>query len=338
MKFSIETIKSSATQLAGKIALNAKEYAPEIALVGGIALVVAGGVLACKQTLKLETILETQAEKMEEIEQAVEDEVPLKDGKTYTAEDGKKDKTIIAVNTAAKIVKNYAVPAGLTVLGFTLIICGHKILRDRNTAMLAAYSALQTAYEAYRQRVVDKYGEDAEHDIYFGTHKEQVEVTRKNPETGTEETVLEEVDTTNCPLGNPWARVYDKDHSDAYDIHDNSAQDYNKSWLEYQQRIAEGMRAKRGYLFYNEVLSMLGYELVPEGQYYGWTTTPVNFGIFSSWTNPEYDNLFDGFKRTMILDFNVEPIPIIGKMPKGDPNGLRWNDPVAVEVWANKNK
>lgn len=335
-----ESIKEMATQTIGKIVLGAKEYAPELTLVAGGALIIAGGVLACKQTLKLDEVVQKGEDKMEEIQAAVEEEVELKDGSTYSEEDAKHDRQVTTIHTAVQIGKLYALPVGLGVLGFALIICGHKILRDRNTALLGAYSALATAYGAYRKRVEDRLGAEEEYDIYLGKKviDEEVEVT--NPETGTKEVVIAPQIHHDYPLGSPWARVFNADHTDQYEKADNAGQSYNTTWLKSVQAEAQRKLNTYGTLAINEVYDTLGFPRVPEGQTFGWIKgDTVDFGIYTSWTDPKFKDLWENeFQRTIILDFNVNPEPIVNYIKRGKPNDLDDMDPISLELWSQQNK
>lgn len=339
----IDSIKGSVMELAGKAVLAAKEYAPEITLVVGGVLVIGAGVLACKQTLKLDEVVSKGTDKMEEIEAAVKEEVELKDGSVYDEDCAKHDRIVTTISTAKNVVKLYALPVGMAVLGFALIVCGHKILRDRNTALLGAYASLATAYEAYRDRVRDEVGEERENDIYLAHSKQMVEITTNNPETGAEEVVLKEYDIPNkadCPLGNPWARVFNAAHTHKYDTHDNADQFYNTSWLKSCETEARLKLNAHGTLSINEVYDMLGFDRVPEGQVFGWVKGDVvDFGVFSSWTKPEFKTLWENdMQRTIVLNFNVGKEPITKFIKKVRPNDLEEMDPVALELWSQQNK
>lgn len=339
----IDSIKNFAMEHAGKALLAAKEYAPELTLIVGGALVIGGGVLACKQTLKLDEVVSKGADKMEEIEAAVEEEVELRDGSVYDENCAKHDKILTTISTAKNVVKLYALPVGMAVLGFALIICGHKILRDRNTALLGAYASLATAYEAYRERVRGEVGDERENDIYLAHSKQMVEITTNNLETGAEEVVLKEYDIPDkgdCPLGNPWARVFNAAHTSKYDTHDNADQFYNTSWLKSCETEARLKLNAYGTLSINEVYDMLGFDRVPEGQVFGWVKGDVvDFGVFSSWVKPEFKTLWENdMQRTIVLNFNVGKEPITKFIKKCKPNDLDAMDPVALELWSQQNK
>lgn len=336
-----EQIVSCAKSCIGKGKVAAREYAPEIALVGGIALVIFGGVLACKQTLRLDEVVSKGEARMEEIDAAVEDEVELTDGDTYTEDIAKDDRRTVTFHTAANVAKLYILPAGVAVLGFALIIGGHKMLRDRNAALLGAYATLATAYEAYRSRVRDEIGEEMEQDIYLGMKRESVEVKKTNPETGLEETVLVDIPKkSDCPLGNPWARVFNSTHSTKYDKNDNADQSYNVMYLKTVQTEAQMRLNAYGVLSANEVYDMLGFDRVPEGQIYGWVKGDIiDLGIFSSWEKKAFEDLWENdLQRTIIVSPNVGKEPITSYIKRGMPNGLEMDDPVAISLWAKENK
>ena len=161
--------------------------------------------------------------------------------------------------------------------------------------------------------------------------------------TGSEEVVLKEYDIPDkddCPLGNPWARVFNAAHTHKYDTHDNEDQFYNTQWLKSCETEAQLKLNAYGTLSINEVYDMLGFVRVPEGQVFGWVKgDKIDFGVFSSWTKPEFRTLWENdMQRTIVLNFNVGKEPITKFIKKVKPNDLEEMDPVALELWSQQNK
>lgn len=89
--------------------------------------------------------------------------------------------------------------------------------------------------------------------------------------------------------------------------------EYNMHFLKCQQNYCNDMLKARGHLFLNEVYDILGIPRTKAGTVVGWVYNEenpigdnfVDFGIFD--TNDERNSDFiNGFKRTAILDFNVD--------------------------------
>lgn len=139
---------------------------PQILLVAGIGAVVGGVITACKATRKVDTIKKETEEFIDICETSVGKE--CEDGSVYTEE----DKTVDIKNekflTVMRSVRAYVVPTLLVAGGIVSIIFSHKIMKDRLDGMMAAYTMLTNAYACYRRRVAEKYGADAEFDIYHG--------------------------------------------------------------------------------------------------------------------------------------------------------------------------
>lgn len=318
-------------EIGGKIFETVKEKSPEILIVVGTVAIGAGIFLACKATLKIDrekeeikeeinSAIDEAKDKMDEIDEGVESETL----KNYDEQDAAQDKAVVYSRTAKsvmasgwKVVKAYAPAAGCIILGFVCIIFSHKILRDRETTLLAAYTALDSAFKIYRSRVVEEGGKEMDARFLYGTKTEMKEVKRVNPETGVEETVIETEEVPDYPLGSPYARIYDKAHSACYqDADPNNA--WNETYLKQLQEQANQLLNRRGYVFLNEVYDMLCLTKTPEGQYVGWIKDNPNgdgyidFGIKLCYEDPRFKDFIETKKlrRKLVLDFNVDGVII----------------------------
>ena len=137
--------------------MKAKKHAPELLVGAGIILTGAAIVVACKQTMKLPKILETHKENLEKVNTAVEEKKNFIDDdgfeKEYTVEVAKMDKFVAYRDTTFSIIKTYAIPAGLFVLGMTCFVTSTVILKKREAAALALFNGSLAAFNAYRSRV-----------------------------------------------------------------------------------------------------------------------------------------------------------------------------------------
>lgn len=328
------------------------EKAPEILVGLGIVSIGAGVFFACKATLKIkdkkeeikeefEETVETAKSDMEEIDDGVENSVELKDGSTYTAQDGAKDKALVYKQTAGKMIKTsfkvakeYAPAVGFLVTGIALVLFSHKILRDRNAALLTAYTALDSAFKVYRQRVIAKGGKELDAEFLYGTKTEVTEKTVTNPETGLEEKIMETTTVPDYPLGSPYARIFDKANSVNYEDADSNNW-YNEVRLRQSEKWANDMLNAKGYLFLNEVYEHLGFEPSQEGQFVGWLKGTenggdgyVDFNIDLNVRDPRFKDLIEhyghgpGRRRKIVLDFNVDGVIYDKVYKRSDKNGL----------------
>ena len=103
------SIKEKVIHLAGAAKKFAIDKSPEAALIGGIGMVVVGTVLACKQTLKVEDILDEHQEVLDKIEKVASSD-QNNSGEIYTESDAKKDRMMLKARTGARLVKLYSLP------------------------------------------------------------------------------------------------------------------------------------------------------------------------------------------------------------------------------------
>ena len=313
-----------------------KDKAPEILVGVGLVSIAAGVVFACKATLKVnEQKEEIKAEIDETVEEAKEtfekiDEATEKGeneaGSEYTPEDAGKDKAGMCmisaknfVKTGFKVAKEYAPAAGFLVLGIACVLFSHKILRDRNAKLLAAYAAIDAAFKAYRARVIKDGGEALDRKYLYGTKTvvEEKEVTNAK---GEKETVIETHEEIDYPLGSPYAFVYDADTSYQYEDAD-TYNDFNRSIIKETQTWANNKLKEEGFVFLSEVAQHLvmktkgkDYEIPANFYITGWYDEPgtefehrIELGIDKSLLDPRFDFVEPGkFRRKIILDPNVD--------------------------------
>ena len=168
-----------------KVGFKFKKHSPEILTGAGIVCVVASTVMACKATTKLSTILDETKEQANQIHGYVE-----KNGysEKYSENDEKKDLAIVYTKSGVNIAKLYGPSVLVGVLGITSILAGNNILRKRNVALTAAYTAVDSSFKKYRERVVERFGEAVDRELKNNARKEEVEVVETD-ENGEEKVV-----------------------------------------------------------------------------------------------------------------------------------------------------
>lgn len=298
MKNKTEIMKS-VSGVMSKTAVKLKKHSPEILVVAGIVGTVASAVLACKATTKVGTILEETKDTLDTIHAGVE--TGAVNGNTYTAEDGKKDTTIVYAQTGLKLVKLYAPSVVLGALSITSILASNNILRKRNVALGAAYAAIDKSFKEYRNRVVERFGDQVDQELKYGIKAKKFEEIEVDPETGKEKKVKKTVNVVDPNLKSDYACYFD---SRSRNYETNS--DYNMMFLKAQQAYANDKLQARGHLFLNEVFDDLDLPRTQAGQIVGWTTNGpdgyVNFRIIEVERETE-----DGrHEPVILLDFNVE--------------------------------
>lgn len=298
-------IMNNVTKFAKRSGLKFKKHSPEILVVSGVVGVVTSAVMACKATTKLDSILEESKEQVEKIHGYVEAEGY---SEKYSAEDEKKDLTIVYTKSAIKIVKLYGPSVLLGALSIGAILGGHNMLRKRNLALAAAYTALDTSFKDYRGRVIERFGKELDRELRFNIQNKEIESVVTN-EDGTESIEKKSVSVVgNLDGYSPYAKFYDDGC-----IGWEKDPELNLMFLRRQQDAANEILKRDGYLFLNDVYEMLGIPKTTAGQLVGWIYDEknpvgdnyVDFGIYDLYKENCRD-FVNGYERTILLDFNVD--------------------------------
>ena len=290
----------------GRTKLQLKKHSPEILAVAGVIGTVAGVVLACKATMKVNDILEETKDNVDKIHE-VADKAKNDPEIYYTEEDVKKDLTIVYVQTGVKIAKKYAPAVIVTGLSIGAMLTSNNILRKRNIALAAAYTAVDKSYKEYRGRVVDRFGKELDRELKYGIKAQEIEETVVD-EKGKEKTVKKTVNVVDPNNISEYAKFYE-DGCKGWE----KDPEYNLTFLRNQQAYANDLLQSRGYLFLNEVYDMLGIPKTRAGQIVGWVYNEqnpvgdnfVDFGIYDLDKEANRD-FVNGRERTILLDFNVD--------------------------------
>lgn len=303
MKFDIKSLTTAATRTLHKVGFIAKKYSPEILVVSGVIGGVTSAVMACNATTKAGDILDEHHDKMEAINKVVE-----MDDDSYTVEDRKKDTVIVYTQTAMEFAKLYAPSVILGATSIAAILSSYNIIRKRNVALSAAYAAVDKGFKEYRNRVVERFGKEIDHELKYNLKAKEFE-TIVTAEDGTEVVSKEVVQVAENP----------NDISDFAVFFDESCWAFsrdpeaNKIFLKQQQNYANDKLKAQGYLFLNEVYQMIGAPKTKAGQVVGWVYDEknpigdnyVDFGIYDM--NRERVRAFvNGYEAVILLDFNVD--------------------------------
>lgn len=313
MKFN--ELTTAATRAFHKAGFQLKKHSPEILVVGGVVGTVVSTVMACKATTKVNFVLEETKTQVDIIHNGAENgEVKglLENGEVgmvpYSVEDSKKDLTIVYAQTGVKLAKLYGPAVLLGAVSITSILAGHNILRKRNLALAAAYTAVDTGFKQYRGRVVERFGEKMDKELLYNLKAKEIEEVVVN-EDGTETTVKKTVEVVdpNAALG-LYTFCFDETASGWQ--RDAEA---NKFFLLQQQDWANEKLKAKGKLFLNEVLEMVGIPRCRAGQTVGWVYDEKNpigdnyidFGIFNIYSEANR-NFVNGVEKSIWLNFNVD--------------------------------
>jgi len=295
------TLSSSFNKMGFKL----KKHSPEILVVAGVVGTVVSAVMACKATTKVSDILEKTKEDINSIHNCAANESLAEE---YTPEDVKKDLAIVYVQTGVKLAKLYAPAVALGALSLGSILASNNILRQRNVALAAAYATVDKGFKEYRNRVVERFGEEVERELRHNIKAKKIEKIVVG-EDGKEKKVKETIQVAEDPnTYSDYARFFD-DGCTGWE----KDSEYNLMFLRAQQQYANDKLRANGRLFLNEVYDMLGIPRTKAGQVVGWAYDAENpigdnyidFGIYNV-HRETVRNFVNGYERTILLDFNVD--------------------------------
>lgn len=290
-----------------------KKHSPELLTITGTIGVVAGAVMACRATTKINPILEETKNNINvvhagaekgEVKAMVNNEVVTV---PYSEADAKKDLAIYYTQGAIKLVKLYAPAITVGVAGLACLWGANNILHKRNAALTAAYATAHQSLKDYRGRVVERFGKDLDRELMYNIKAKEIEETVVN-EDGTEQVVTKTVDCADPNLNSIYARFYD----DGCTGWTKSPED-NLQFLKLQQAYANKKLQSQGYLYLNDVYEQLGIPKTKAGHVVGWIYDEahpvgdnyVDFGIYDLY-NERARDFVNGRERVILLDFNVD--------------------------------
>lgn len=301
----LEKFGSTVSKKAGKAELILKKNSPEILLGIGIVGFVGTVITACKATVRADEILDYHKSKIKDIHEAKElaNSNPEDEKYSYDDELYRMDIGIRYLKTVGNIAKLYAPTIALGGVSLACILASRNILQNRYLGVLAAYNGVSAAFEQYRTRVRDEYGEGLDKHFRYGTTYDTL------TEVGVDEDgkkMKKKVDTENTDptLVNP---------DDSCRFFDSSNPNWDKNpsfsmmWLKGQQNILNDLLHTRGHVFLNEVYDALGFPHTPQGALLGWVdgegNNYIDFGLY----DPNKDNVrrfVNGLDNVIMLEFN----------------------------------
>lgn len=286
--------KNAVTSRVGRQILIGKKHSPVIMFGLGVAGMVGTTVLACRATLRVDEILQEAESKRTLIDQLA------KDDDRYSEKDRNRDLGLVKITTVRRITQLYLPAAALGIVSCASLTGSHVVLSRRNTAVMAAYAALDKGFKEYRERVREELGEENELAIRNNVTTQIVEVVdnegKKKKEAG-----------PVAGMPSIYARFFDE-----YSTSWQPQPEYNLAFLTSQQRYANDRLLARGHIFLNEIYDSLGIPRTKAGAVVGWIVSEdgdnfVDFGIYDKRGNYRGD-FVNGRDASVLLDFNVDGV------------------------------
>lgn len=316
----VSNVAANAKHFAQVAKFTARQKSPELLLVGAGILGAACVVTACRATLKSKPEIEEMQEKCEDLD-AVEGlhiqaneakEEPDDEGLKELSKQVRKEKRSIVAKTVFNVSKHYVPPV---ILGFGCVGCvlaAYKIMDKRLVAATVAYESVYTAFNRYRHKVIDKYGEKVDKQLYYGETLNRYEETEID-EDGKEHTVKRV--EPNVEKDAPWFSVYSRV------IHNRSRQTgMDVDQLRRLQNYWNDVLNTKGYVWLNDIYKDLGIDIDGNFCGIGWINPSflgkeyedysgdgyIDFGLFGDHVSDQAKYWREGKTDSVILDFNVD--------------------------------
>ena len=248
------------------------KHSPEILMgLGGITFV-ATVVLASKETVAEQEVLENHEEALDYID-LMKDEEEL-DEKAW-----KKSRREVYKLTVIETTKNYAPSVVVGTVSLACFFGAFGIMRKRYATLALAYGALEESFRKYRERVIADKGEEA--DLYYLTGAKPKEITVKDEEG--KKTKIKTLTLPDGHIASPYAFKFSKYNEDgsrnnqwSEDIQGCLAYilgqiDWLNSQLYCRCVFDSDHNVKiRGNVMLNELRELLGEISTPTGAIVGW--------------------------------------------------------------------
>lgn len=296
MKVSKDAIKNSAKSLANQAKFQLKDKYPLI-LTGVAGVTMIGSVVTACKTSRSQEVTDILKEH----------EIGIYDANLD--ENIGKAKTKVCIKTGKKLAKTYYKTIILGGVSLGCMTASTTVMRKRNLALAAACTAVEAGFKAYRDGVIDRYGEDIDKELRYGVVQNEVEVKKKDKD-GKEVVKKKKVKAIDPNKKSPFAVFYERDC-----LGWTKDPQANKKFLLKQQGMLNDRlkaRGEGGWVTINEVYKSLGIPETPEGMTVGWFYSEkfpvgdnfIDFGIFDM-TDANV-NFVNGYEPVILLDFNYD--------------------------------
>ncbi len=271
------------TKISSRLFYFVRKNLPTILTVTSITASGAAIVAASIAGHKIVPVIKDTKKQLKDIEELYDD-----NSKKITKATARKCVIKTLVRSSEKVLKIYAPTVLLYGCSIASTIGNHNVMTNRNAALAAAYASVKAGYSTYRNRVIEKYGEDADEEILKGIKETKKQIVDKNTGETKEITVLE-----SNPIASDFVVMFD-DTCPGFTENLN----YNLALLIAKENSLTMKLKLQGYLFMEDVWKTLGYEMSwltihqrQQSKIVGWIYDPtdssrdnrVSFGL----TNPD---------------------------------------------------
>lgn len=285
MKF----VPKSLSRLTHSSLLKLSANSPTILVVAGVVGLGATAVLAAKATRNIDPVLDEHKQARASI------------GYVGNSRAQQRDIIRLYTETGMRLTRVYGPTLAVGTLSAASILYGHKILRGRHMASLAAYTGLMEQFQSYRGRVAKTLGNEMEKSLYDGAHGEWAE----DPEHKGEYKLEAKFDP------DAQSDSYLRPFFDENNVHWTKDPVANYLFLKGVQSHMNNVLQIRGHVFLNDVYDALRIPRTNEGQVAGWVWNSktgdnyIDFG-FMTGREPQTEMFRQGLERSVRLNFNID--------------------------------
>lgn len=221
----------------------------------------------------------------------------------YTDKQRARDMGRFVILESAKICRIFVPAASVGAASVLCVIAAHGLMQRKQTALLAAYTALDAGFKAYRQRVRDELGEEKELELYRRPTMRALDQT-----DGSDQQDYEILLSTVQP--SLYSKFFDESNPNW-----TKTAEWNMMFIRGVQNYMNDRLIAYGYVFLNEAYEALGMERSQAGQIVGWKKDGggdgyVDFGLYDL-ADASGRAFVNGLEASCIIDFNVDgPIVI----------------------------
>jgi len=285
------------TRTAGRAGLLLKKHAPDILFGLGITGVIGAGVMLAQAARKHDA---TKAGVQNLLSDHVGAANDLLEENEITDVQYKQYIGRAYIYAAGDWVKLYGPAIGLYAVSIVGLIIGHRQTKQRMASAVAAYTLMERSYSQYRQRVIEKLGEEQDDEFRHGTgEKHSITVTDAD---GKKKKVNYKVHRD----ASDYVALFDE-----YSMQWRNEAQMNMYFLKSQQAYLNNLLIARGHVFLNEVWDCLGIPRTKAGAIVGWVKNEQNggdsvidLGIYST----KNAGFINGYENACWIDPNVDGV------------------------------
>lgn len=300
-----------------------KMYKPEIKTGLGLAMSVCGLVDACIATVKAERVITDTREAIADIS----DKREKYSEQAYSNKEFKKDSFKVLSASAVSLCKIYAFSGTEYIIGNGLMLNAGSDYRSTIGELTTSCAALSEGFRRYRDRVADKYGVEADRDIYYDVKHKKVSEEYLDENGKTKKRKKDVAYSENPFTLHPYTYIWD----DGSSVEFSNDRFWNKNFhITNQEYFNNLIRARvdhktgrPGYVYLHEILTAEGMDAsvcdqdagclyFPNGDNpYG--TNGVDLGLLEMYRDTDGNLCFinedaiNGYEGVWLLDINAIP-------------------------------